>query len=166
MLPTPGAIRADSSLVNVSRGTMYSVPATPLANFRTVEWHSPPAQATPDLSSAHNDALVTTSLNCFASPCIADEWDDPVDAVSAALMVYKMTGGYVISEQIEARTEWVLTAPMLRHAEGESAEELEHAAFFLYFDRNEDALAKVVALKQPTWKQLSMEDHASITESE
>jgi len=165
LAPPPGAIRAGASLVNVSRGTMYSVPATPLANFRTVEWHSPPAQATPDLSSAHNDALVTTSLNCFASPCIADEWDDPVDAVSAALMVYKMTGGYVISEQIEARTEWVLTAPMLRHAEEESAEELEHAAFFLYFDRNGDALANVVPLPPPPFNQFSMNDHASITES-
>lgn len=161
--PPLGATRASASLINVGRATLYSVAATPLANFRTREWHSPPTEIEPDLSSAYNHPVTTTSLNCFATPCIADEWESAIDAVSAALMVRRMTGSYVISEQIEARTEWVLTAPMLRYRGDEPVDEFDNVALILYFDRHGDSLANLqVPTSPPPWGEFSHNDFASI----
>lgn len=111
-----GVVRANVALINVARGTMYAIDAIGLQNFRNSEFHTAPGEPVPDLSSADNAADVTISTNCYTTRCVVDEWSDPVEAVSAALMAREVTGEYAINDAIGARTEWVITAPTLRFA--------------------------------------------------
>lgn len=130
-----GMARANISLINVARGTMYSVEATALANFRDSELHTAPGMMAPDLSSADNGPEVTTSTNCYVSPCVVDEWSDPVDAVSAALMAREITGEYAIPDAIRARTEWLLTMPTMRFSSNPDSAIRNSFAILLLTDR-------------------------------
>ncbi|MEX2498274.1 MAG: hypothetical protein WD397_05295 [Wenzhouxiangellaceae bacterium] len=130
-----GVVRANIALINVALGTMYAVDATGLQNFRNSEFHTPPGEPAPDLSSADNAPDVTTSTNCYVTPCVVDEWSDPVDAVSAALMAREITGEYTVNDAIGARTEWVLAAPTIRFASDSDSAARNTGAFLLLTDR-------------------------------
>ena len=148
-----GVVRANIALINVARGTMYAINAIGLQNFRNSELHTPPGESVPDLSSADNDPDVTTSTNCYVMPCVVDEWSDPLDAVSAALMAREVVGEYVINDAIGARTEWVLTAPMMRFASDPDSASRNTGAYLLLTDRQGERqqreLIPGVGLPQP-----------------
>lgn len=109
-----GTLRASASLINVERGTMYSVVATALAGFSDIPQHTLPGDPAPNLATAHDagtDAGTTTSRVCDQQDCYEDQWARPIDAVSAALTAFEVTGEFVIEPEIGASTEWVVIVP-------------------------------------------------------
>lgn len=115
-----GSLRASSSLIDVSRGTMYSVVATALAGFSDVPQHTPPTDPTPNLATAHDagtEGGATASRVCEQSTCYLDQWARPIDAVSAALTTHELTAEFVIDPAIAASSEWAVLFPTRHYYE-------------------------------------------------
>jgi len=109
-----GGLRGTLSVINVEKGTLYSMDASALIDFSDIVQHSPWGSTLPDLSSAHDAGTqngATKSRVCIDGVCIDDEWERPIDAVSAALIAHKLTADFIIDESINAKTEWVISYP-------------------------------------------------------
>ena len=112
--PPAGSLRATASLINVERGTMYSLTATALNHFSTIAQHTDPSSPEPNLSTTFDEGTPngeTRSVVCRQGECVTSTWPSPLDAASAALMVTEAYGDYVISDSMQASTEWVVTYP-------------------------------------------------------
>ena len=131
----PGRTRAGLSLINVARGTMYSVDAVALSDFRDTPMHTPPGDPVPDLLSATETDGFFESVNCNPGACVTDRWDDPLAALSAALMATTIHGEYSVNEAIGARTEIMLLAPVARYELQQLALRPPSGAFVLFTDR-------------------------------
>lgn len=115
-----GTLRGSASVINVEKGTMYSIVATALEAFSDIPQHEPPASPLPNLTTAHDagtDSGTTTSQVCSHGTCYENQWSRPIDAVSAALSAHEVTGEFVIEESINASSEWILNFPTMHHYE-------------------------------------------------
>ena len=113
--PPSGQLSASSSIIAVSGGDLYSVPATALSRFSVVVQHTAPGEALPDLSSAVTESArekvestVVTDGKVYRS-----EWPQAraIDAVSAALMRSHLHNEYLVDNSIRAKSEWIVTFP-------------------------------------------------------
>jgi len=115
------ALRGTLNLVNVQKGTAYTIPATALREFSSIPQHTSPSSALPDLASAHDSGTpegATRSRVCDANHCEEDTWASPRDAVAAALMAWGLRGEFANSPSLGGRSDMVFTYP-LRHHFGE-----------------------------------------------
>lgn len=113
-------LRATSSVINVTRGTQFAIPATALIDFSDIVQHTDSMFDKPDLTSAHDAGTpdgATTSLNCFAraTGCVTAVWASPMDAVAGALIAEAGTGDFTIETEVDAQAEVILTFPLRRH---------------------------------------------------
>jgi hypothetical protein len=116
------SLRGTLNLVNVPKGTSYTIPATALREFSDIPQHTAPSESLPDLASAHDSGTpegATRSRVCDAAGCVEDSWAAPRDAVAAALMASNLRGEFTNSPALGGRTDLVFTYP-LRHRFGEA----------------------------------------------
>lgn len=149
-----GALRASASLINVERGTMYSVVATALAGFSDIPQHSLPSDPAPNLATVHDagtDTGTTTSRVCDQEDCFEDQWARPIDAVSAALTAYEVTGEFVIEPEIGASTEWVVIVPTRHYYDEEEPLSVTRVNMFV-IDRQGNGQAHPCFLPTRPWE--------------
>ncbi len=119
------ALRGTLNLVNVQKGTSYTIPATALREFSDIPQHTAPNSVLPDLASAHDSgtsANATRSRVCDARSCVESTWALPRDAVAAALLASELRGDYSNSPTLAGKTDLVFSYPLRHHlAEGSSA---------------------------------------------
>ena len=109
-----GGLKVAARVVNVGKGTFYGVPVTALTDYSGIVQHTAPGTAQPDLSTTWDAGTPegqTRSVVCSDEGCVEDYWENPIDAASAALMVYTVRETYDISESLNARSERILTFP-------------------------------------------------------
>ncbi len=132
-------LRGTLNLVNVQKGTSYTIPATALREFSDISQHTAPSSGVPDLSSAHDSGTVdnaTRSRVCEARQCLEDTWASPRDAVAATLMARKLLGEYSNSPSLAGKSDLVFSYPMRHHYSGGGPPHLGSARLALHtFDR-------------------------------
>lgn len=134
------ALRGTLNLVNVPKGTSYSIPATALREFSDIGQHTAPASALPNLTSAHDSgtaANATRSRVCDARTCIESTWELPRNAVAAALTASELRGDYSNSPTLAGKTDLVFSYP-LRHqfAQGDMTWIQHPRVYMSAFDRS------------------------------
>ena len=128
------ALRGTLNLVNVPKGTAYTIPATALREFSDIPQHTAPNSAVPDLSSAHDDGTsegATRSRTCDISGCREETWARPLDAVAAALLAEVLEGEYTRSETLAGRSDLIFTFPLRHHFDEQDHPYLSSPAFQL-----------------------------------
>lgn len=118
MLAPKPDLSANTRVINVSQGTLYSFDAVALTNFSDIPQHTAPGINTPNLSSAHDSGTATDETRsrlCDNNACIEDSWKRPIDAVAAALLAFGFRGEYSSLRSVKAETELLLTFPLLTH---------------------------------------------------
>ena len=117
LFPPVGNLQGTSSIINVTKGTQYSIEVVALAAFSSIIQHTPADSVTPNLGSAHDDGTdsgTTSSEVCGDNGCMSYQWASPLDAVASVLMAYSVNGEFSAQQSISAQSEIVATFP-LRH---------------------------------------------------
>ncbi len=137
---TGAALRGSLNLVNVQKGTAYTIPATALREFSNIAQHTAPSSASPDLASAHDSGTAegaTRSRTCDVEQCLEDTWASPRDAVAAALMAASLRGEYSNSPTLNGKSDLVFTYPLRHHFVEDQVTQLDSARLYLStFDRS------------------------------
>lgn len=133
------ALRGSLNLVNVQKGTSYTIPASALREFSDISQHTAPSSVLPDLALAHDSGTAenaTRSRVCDVRHCQEDTWASPRDAVAAALMASALRGDYANSPSLAGKSDLVFSYPMRHHYTQSVAPHLSSALVFLNtFDR-------------------------------
>ena len=111
-------LRGTLNLVNVQKGTSYTIPATALREFSDIAQHTAPSSMLPDLASAHDSGTASNATHsrvCDKRGCIEGTWDLPRDAVAAALMASELRGDYSDSPILAGQTDLVFSYPLRHH---------------------------------------------------
>ncbi len=126
-----GGLYGGLMVVNVAAGTLFSVPATAIEDFRvdprdeprgstsSVVLHRMPIEQAPLLSDAVTDPVLGTAAADvdLGGRNIHVEYPSGsrgIDAVTAVLMSSTVAGDYVLEAAAGASTEWILTMPTRR----------------------------------------------------
>ncbi len=116
--PPTQKINAQATLINVAAGGMNTVPATAMGNFSDIAQHTAPASELPDLAHAFDSGSANGGVRgrvCVEGNCRIDEWERPIEAVSAVLMVSTKMVGYSVDPDLAAEFEWVVHRPLKRY---------------------------------------------------
>ncbi len=116
-LPTQ-QISSSATLISVSAGGMNTIPSTAIGGFSDIAQHTEPESPLPDLAHAFDsgsDNGGVRSLVCAAGGCRIDEWEQPIEAVAAVLMVTEASVEYLVDPALAADFEWLLHRPLKRY---------------------------------------------------
>ena len=107
-----GGLFGSGSIVNVRQGTMVSYNATAVDGFwnRGTTRHTQPDSLLPNLSDGNNRESFVFNNGALER----DVWVASLFALNATLTLDRLFNEYVTSDELEARTEWVLTFPTKR----------------------------------------------------
>lgn len=111
--PPRGRVSGELSNIDIDEGTVYSYQAFALADFSFQSIHTAPESLRPGLQNANSDTDDGTVISVIdtGSEQVIDHWDDPIDAVNAALIGYEFQGRYIVAESIGAETNVHITLP-------------------------------------------------------
>lgn len=105
-----GGLYGNMSVIDVDDGVDISYTATAISNYNQYSQHTAPGDDLPNLSSGSmRSTLVETEQGM-----IETTWSKSIDAVSALFMSSGQYNDFVISEGINAESEWVMTYPTKR----------------------------------------------------
>jgi hypothetical protein len=121
MLPNGGGLFGGAAIVNAANGTMYSYDAKALMGFEGAVGdagskdvapgvHYRPGTIYPSLNSG-GEKDATVFLTGGSKPETLMYQENGVDAVSAAFMHDAVMNEYVVLDELNAGTEWVITFP-------------------------------------------------------
>ncbi len=134
------AVRGTLNLVNVQKGTSYTIPATALREFSDISQHTAPSSALPDLASAHDSGTAdnaTRSRSCDGTGCMESTWTLPRNAVAAALLVEAVNGEYTRSSSLAGKSDLVFSYPLRHHFEKGTGDDMDSPRVDLAtFDRS------------------------------
>ncbi len=125
--PPAQRISAQATLINVQAGGMNTVPATAIGNFSDIVQHTEPASELPDLAHAFDsgaDDGGVRSLVCVDGDCRIYEWEQPIEALAAVLMVLSLSAGYSVDPGLAAEFEWMLHGPLKRYGNDSMSQEM------------------------------------------
>ncbi len=132
-------LRGTLNLVNVPKGTSYTIPATALREFSDIPQHTRPGAVRPDLASTYDSGTPnnrTRSRVCDSRGCVTSSWAQPRHAVAAALLVEELNGEYTRSLSLAGKSDLVFSYPMRHHFLDGSDQSLEKPRMSLVtFDR-------------------------------
>jgi hypothetical protein len=103
-----GGLSGTITLINVANGTDFAVNATALAELASKPYFRVASDPYPDFNATEIDPWSVTVQGGFAYRAV---WTRPVDAVSAALMVRRAFGEFVLDTATRSRSELVVTYP-------------------------------------------------------
>ncbi len=132
-----GALVGNLNLIDVVQGISLPAPPTALEQFRDRALFAPVSMDSPTLADARPAQSVVFGDFPTAGaprPALVSTWDDPIDAVSAALSVQQLETEFAIDPDLNARTDLVLTAPTRRFYVGTDG--LSEREPFVAFLRN------------------------------
>lgn len=113
-----GGLYGNATIVNVAQGVVFSTPATALDGFSIKAQHTAPNDAHPNLADAVSDAAsgAATAYVSYGTRTVSATYPAAraIDAISAVLATPTTAGESVWSDNSDALTEWVLTAPTKR----------------------------------------------------
>jgi hypothetical protein len=109
-----GGLYGYSVLINVDQGTAVGVDATAIDQFADTELgdpglHTPPSDIAPGLFNGVDFATIFDN-----GVATVVEMNNGRDAVSALFMTEALVNDYVIDENINGQTDWVITMPTKR----------------------------------------------------
>jgi hypothetical protein len=107
-----GGLFGGAAIVNADNGTMYSYDAKAIQGFDDTAdgLHYLPGTVFPSLASgSQDDAWVFFGVP--QNQAIEVDYDNSVDAISAVFMHDYIMNEYVVEEDLNAGTEWVITFP-------------------------------------------------------
>lgn len=112
-----GGLFGGGAVIDVPEGAMYSYDARAIEGFTTNQLHFEPGNIQPSLNDGNvRQAFLFFDEDSDGAPepvtlSFTDTDDQPVDAVSAVFMHDTIMNEYVVSDSINALTEWVVTFP-------------------------------------------------------
>lgn len=123
LIPPGGGLFGDGVLINVPGARAMGYDAVALDGFSDIILHRTPSTPEPRLDDV-SPAVSYTVLSTGASPVVVmDDWtlQEPVQAVTAVLMVDQIHNQYATEAIIGGSTEWVVTHPTkAQHVNGAS----------------------------------------------
>lgn len=111
MLPPSGGLLGSASIINLQEGTMFSYNATALDNWSDSIVHTDPGDLFPNLNNGTNVSAVFLSGQAGMPNVDVRVWEENFEAVSATIMKEAILNQYIIDDEINANTEWVITFP-------------------------------------------------------
>ena len=114
LAPPTGGLYGSEAVLNIAEGTMYTANAEALDGFSTVQQHTAPGSATPDLNTASKTAGIVSAFVPLAGNMIRADYANSEDAVSALFMAGSLHNEYVVDPAIAAASDWVVTLPTKR----------------------------------------------------
>lgn len=109
--PPTGGLFGAGAIINVAEGTMFSYNATAIDGF----WaqgqiaHTNPASLNPSLANADDTSTV------FVNGVVSSEtWNQGIDAVNHVLAYETLMNEYMVIDDVNGATEWVVTWPTKR----------------------------------------------------
>jgi hypothetical protein len=115
LAPPAGGLYGTEYVVDVARGTLFSVDAAAIDGFRDAQLHTAPGAPEPDLDSASADANGRYAVLVIANgKPLQLEYTHAIDAVSALFMSDMLRGDFVRDPTLGADTDWIVTAPTKR----------------------------------------------------
>ena len=111
-LRNSGGVFGTAAIVNSENGTMYSYDAQAIQGFDSTAdgIHYIPGTIHPSLNDGNED----TSYVFFGVPqntVVELEYDETIDAVSSVFMHEHLMNEYVVLDDLDAGTEWIVTFP-------------------------------------------------------
>ena len=110
-----GGLYGTLSVVDLARGFAVSYDADAIQGFQDTVNHTPPGSLSPTIGdsspagSSYNSAILSVGAT------IESSWSNGMDAVSALFMHDNIYNDYVITNALDAYTEWVITFPTKKY---------------------------------------------------
>ncbi|MCB1604225.1 MAG: hypothetical protein KDI59_06240 [Xanthomonadales bacterium] len=107
LLPPSGGITGSMELINVLNGVAISEPVTALKDFSDVILHFSADNDSPALSDSKLSSIITTEQG----NSLELQWDTGYESVSSVLMKSEIMTEFVLTDSINAETEWLIAFP-------------------------------------------------------